>query len=171
MNVESPMSAQAAPWYRHRWPWILMSGPAIVVVAGIGTAVLAVRTSDGVVADDYYRQGLAINTVLGREEQAKVLRVGANVQFNEEGTRVRVALAAGAPEPSALKLALIHPTRAGEDQLVSLAPVAPRLFEGQLAVPRAGNWNLQLEDGAATWRLEGTWHTGQAQLRLGETNR
>jgi len=158
----------ASPWYRHRWPWILMSGPAIVVVAGIGTAVLAIRTSDGVVADDYYKQGLAINEVLGREEHAKVLGIAANVQFNEEGTRVRATLTSRAPSPSRLRLSLIHPTRAGEDQVVSLVPVAPGLFEGQLEAPHAGHWGVQLEDGASTWRLEGTWQTGQAQLALGE---
>ena len=26
-----------APWYREPWPWILISGPAIVVVAGMAT--------------------------------------------------------------------------------------------------------------------------------------
>jgi hypothetical protein len=40
------------PWYRHPWPWILMSGPAIVVVAGIATTVIAVTTADGLVSDD-----------------------------------------------------------------------------------------------------------------------
>jgi len=25
------------PWYRERWPWILMSGPAAVLVAGSAT--------------------------------------------------------------------------------------------------------------------------------------
>jgi hypothetical protein len=39
------------PWYRHRWPWLLMSGPAIVVVAGIATTIIAVRTADPMVAD------------------------------------------------------------------------------------------------------------------------
>ena len=39
------------PWYREPWPWILMAGPAIVVVAGIATAWLAVRSNDGLVED------------------------------------------------------------------------------------------------------------------------
>ena len=37
----------AQPWYRERWPWILMAGPATVVVAGLFTAWLAVRSDDG----------------------------------------------------------------------------------------------------------------------------
>ena len=42
---------KSLPWYRHRWPWLLMSGPAIVVVAGIATTVIAVRTNDPMVAN------------------------------------------------------------------------------------------------------------------------
>ena len=59
------------PWYREPWPWLLMSGPAIVVVAGIITTVLAVRTHDGLVVDDYYKQGLAVNKDLSRDLAAK----------------------------------------------------------------------------------------------------
>jgi hypothetical protein len=45
------MTDRTLPWYRHRWPWLLMSGPAIVVVAGIATMVIAVRTADPMVAN------------------------------------------------------------------------------------------------------------------------
>ena len=45
------MQTAVKPWYREPWPWILMAGPAIVVVAGIATAVIAIRTSDPLVAD------------------------------------------------------------------------------------------------------------------------
>jgi hypothetical protein len=55
------------PWYRHRWPWLLMLGPAIVVVAGIATAVIAVRTDDGLVDPDYYRHGLHLDRAVQDE--------------------------------------------------------------------------------------------------------
>src|SRR5690606_30399495 len=107
------------PWYREPWPWIIMAGPAIVIVAGIATTVLAVTSFDGLVADDYYKQGLGINRVLARDEGAKALGVSAVVQFNETRTRVRVVLGEGA-RPASLRLALAHPTIAGEDQQVEL---------------------------------------------------
>ena len=59
------------PWYREPWPWILMAGPAVVVVAGFFTLWLAVSTSDGLVVEDYYKQGLAINRVFAREDAAE----------------------------------------------------------------------------------------------------
>ena len=58
------------PWYRQRWPWILMAGPAAVLVAGAITTWIAFSTSDGLVAQDYYKQGLAVNKVLAKEEAA-----------------------------------------------------------------------------------------------------
>ena len=36
------MSQPVIPWYKQRWPWILMSGPAIVVVAGLINALKVV---------------------------------------------------------------------------------------------------------------------------------
>ena len=34
------------PWYKEPWPWILMSGPAIVVVACVITIYLAFSNYD-----------------------------------------------------------------------------------------------------------------------------
>src|SRR5689334_1539673 len=106
----------ANPWYREPWPWLLMSGPAIVVVAGIVTAGLAVKSFDGMVADDYYKQGLAVNREIARETLARELHVDARLRF--EGTRVSVALSGTAPR--ALALELVHPTIPGADQRVEL---------------------------------------------------
>ena len=48
-------------WYRERWPWLLIAGPAIVVLASFTTLWLAAASDDGVIADDYYKRGLLIN--------------------------------------------------------------------------------------------------------------
>lgn len=155
-----------APWYRHRWPWILMAGPAIVVVAGIGSAVLAVETDDPVVADDYYTQGLAINRELAREQHARDLAVAATLRFDEDGGHVRVILTTNGPMPAALKLSLLPLARTAEGQDIRLAPLAPGVFEGSMKRPQAGKWDVELEDGAATWHLEGAWRSGSPQVAL-----
>lgn len=54
----------SAPWWKFGHVWMVIAGPAIVVVAGFVTLYLAVRTPDPVVADDYYRQGIEINKTL-----------------------------------------------------------------------------------------------------------
>ena len=67
-NEQRATSNGAKPWYGEPWPWILMAGPAAVIVAGAVTIWLAVATSDGLVADDYYSRGLAISQELRRDQ-------------------------------------------------------------------------------------------------------
>ena len=61
------------PWYREPWPWLLMTGPFVVVVAACYTAYLAISTSDGLVANDYYKQSLTVNQTIISSELAKSL--------------------------------------------------------------------------------------------------
>ena len=64
------MKDATKPWDRHPWPWILMAGPAIVVVAGIATTVLAVTTFDGLVGEAPSRE--AARQRLSPEERANL---------------------------------------------------------------------------------------------------
>ena len=58
------------PWHKQVWPWLLMLPPAISVIGGIAVLCVAVRTNDGLVAEDYYRRGVTINERLARERSA-----------------------------------------------------------------------------------------------------
>ena len=153
------------PWYREPWPWAIMAGPAIVVVAGIVTIVLAVTSFDGLVADDYYKQGLGINRVIAREAAAKRGGLTANVAFGTGHTRVRVVLS-GEAAPAMLRASLVHPTLRAEDQEVALALKAPGVYEGVLRAPRAGRYLLRVEDGEGLWRLSGGWSSAEDAIRL-----
>lgn len=139
----------SSPWYRNRWPWILMAGPAAVLVAGAVTAWLAVASSDGLVAEDYYKQGLAINKVLAREEAARAQRISATIVL-QEGV-LRVTLTGQAPE--ALFAHLAHATRSGHDQRLRLAPAGGGVYEAELPPLPAGRWRIAIEDPRATWRI------------------
>lgn len=144
------------PWYREPWPWLLMAGPAIVVVAGIATLVIAIRTNDGIVAEDYYKQGLSVNRVIARDARAEALGIEADFQLNEEHTYVRVVLRGGS-QPATVVLRLVHPTRAGEDQVATLKHVGGGVYEGRISPPGKGRWSMRIEDGEGTWRLTRTW--------------
>lgn len=70
-----PSAAQPAgpvpqPWWRHGHVWLIIAGPAIVVVAGFVTLWLAVRQPDPVLAEDYYQRGLDINKTLRHDAAA-----------------------------------------------------------------------------------------------------
>jgi hypothetical protein len=50
------------PWWREPWPWILMAGPAIVMVACIITIVLAANNfSDQDIRDGGVKRGLVVS--------------------------------------------------------------------------------------------------------------
>ena len=145
----------AKAWYREPWPWLLMAGPAIVIVAGFYTLWLAVRSDDGLVADDYYKRGLAINQTLLRAQRAEQLTLAARVEPGVDGAQVRVTVTGGAALPPALRLRLVHPTQAVADQLIELHAVLPGVYEGMRVAAPAGRRVMMLEDAARTWRLAG----------------
>lgn len=147
--------AIAKPWHREPWPWILMAGPAIVVVAGFATLWLAVKSDDGLVADDYYRRGLAINQTLTREQNARDLGLSADVTLDAVAGRVRVVVHGGAALPETLYLRLIHPTRALGDQRLELHRSAPGEYSTALTAPLDGRRLVMIEDAERKWRLAG----------------
>ena len=145
------MSVDAGPWYREPWPWILMSGPAAVLVAGAVTIWLAIATSDGLVADDYYKRGLAINQEIRREQAALEGGIAASVEARNGVLRVRLESRDAAPE--ALFAQLVHATRSGHDQRLRLARVAAGVYEAEMPALPAGRWRLILEDPRGQWRI------------------
>ena len=154
-----PLAESPLPWYRHRWPWILMAGPFVVVVAGLVTAYLAVSSNDGLVDDDYYKQGLAVNQVTERHQKARALGLQADLLQSAEGAQVRVLLRgdAGFAAPQTLTLRIMHPTRSGSDQTVLLRADGSGSYSAPLTARLAGRWHVALEDAARDWRLTGVW--------------
>ncbi len=141
--------APRKPWYREPWPWFLMAGPGLVVVAAIATAVIAFRGADGLVADDYYKQGLGINRQIARDEAARALGISGEVRL-EAGT-VRVTLRAAAALPDRVTLRFAHHSRASEDRIVHLARRGEGTYEAPLPALPPGRWRTIVE--TAQWRV------------------
>jgi hypothetical protein len=59
-----------APWWKFGHVWLVVAGPAVVVVASFITLYLAVAHPDPVVSEDYYRQGIEINKTLDAKAAA-----------------------------------------------------------------------------------------------------
>ncbi len=140
-------------WYRVPFVWLLIAIPATAVVFGLSMLSVSVISFDGLVADDYYQRGKAINRLLARDRVARVENIHARAHFEDGGRRLVVALQSDAPAAlgEELQLELIHPTRAGHDQAARLGRRADGLYEGALAAPAPGRWIVQL--GTSRWRL------------------
>jgi len=135
-------------WMKEPWPWIVMSLPAVAVVASLSAAWIAFKGADPLVAEDYYKEGLAINKVIDEEERAHALGISAQVEV--AGGRLIVRLAGARPD--AIFVRLVHHTRGGLDQRLRL----PRAAGGYAAdiVPLApGRWHVYIEDPQGTWRV------------------
>ena len=156
----------AKPWYREPWPWLLMSGPFIVVIAGFYTLWLAIKSDDGLVADDYYKRGLAINQTLSRATRAEQLALSARAELGADTQNVRVTVAGSGTLPPTLRLRLVHPTQAVADQALELHAVGGGIYEGRLAAAIAGRRVVMLEDMARTWRLAGEAARGAQAVTL-----
>jgi len=46
-----PEDADTRPWWRYGMVWLVIGGPAAVVVAGIATAVIAINGADPVIRE------------------------------------------------------------------------------------------------------------------------
>lgn len=62
-----------APWWKFGYVWMVLAGPAIVVVAGFATLYLAITRPDPVITTDYYRKGIEINKTLESKADAASL--------------------------------------------------------------------------------------------------
>ncbi|MBI5898786.1 MAG: FixH family protein [Rhodocyclales bacterium] len=155
MKSESIKTLAPRPWYREPWPWILAAGPFLVIIAGVYTAWLAIKSNDGLVTEDYYKKGLAANQTIARNELATSLGLVAGVRIVGETMHVR--LQAAKPDftmPPALTVTISHPTRAGLDQSRVLPRVASG-YAGEVRLPASGHWLVLVEDESKLWRLMG----------------
>jgi hypothetical protein len=153
MSLPKPPVPPAKPWYREPWPWLLMSGPALVIVAGTATAWIAWSGADGLVADDYYKQGLVINRTIARDAQAKALGIAGEILV--EGGVARVTLHASQALPERLSLRFVHPARAAEDRAVFLARRGDATWEAPLATLAPVTWRAIVE--TSDWRVSATY--------------
>lgn len=136
------------PWYREPWPWLLIAGPAAVLVAGAATTWIAFASADGLVAEDYYKQGMGINRRLAREEEARRLGISAEVRLAADSLEVRLHGAA----PEALFVHLAHATRAGHDVRLRLVR-AGDAYQALLPALPPGRWRIAIDDPRGAWRV------------------
>ena len=68
MNLDN-----STPWWKFGHVWLVVAGPALVVVASFVTLYIAVTRIDPVVTEDYYRKGIEINKTLNTGASAASL--------------------------------------------------------------------------------------------------
>jgi len=142
------------PWYKHRFVWFVVAIPFSAVVMGVIMIWLAVSSDDGLVTDDYYKKGLAINRSLERDASAVEKKVSANIEMDSGQGIVKLIFDKGDLDiyPEVLQLKLQFATHASNDVQVALLHGQTNQYIGYIKKPLPeGKWYFELSDGS--WRL------------------
>ena len=148
------------PWYKAAWAWGILSGPLLVIPAGLITYYIAASGADPLVSDDYYKDGKNIHLQMDRDSAASSHHIQAKVLFSPDGSNVRVFLQGDYDPKNTLHFSLQHPTMAQYDQTVVLTLINAdaKLYEAQLKpLPPMNSWYVRIENDQATWRVQEKW--------------
>lgn len=158
-------------WYKEPWLLLVVGGPLIVVMASLLTGFIAFRGADQVVAKDYYRQGLMINTNLQRDANARAMKLDARLQLDLEKKQIVMQLQSAQTLPETVQLSIAS-SGANEG---SVSEIVHRLtmqassggrYVGDLphnsgldlALVHSNVKLLHLKLETNEWRLTGDWH-------------
>ncbi|MGR8949700.1 MAG: FixH family protein [Gammaproteobacteria bacterium] len=140
------------PWQKEPLVWLVISLPLSAVIAGFFTLYLAIDSYDGLVVDDYYKQGLEINRVLDREQRAADLGIEMGVSLDAELGNVEIALSSSEAfeYPPSLVGTMTNSTRPGLDQDLVFMQQTDGVYRAFSLPLVAGRWHLIV--GTDSWR-------------------
>lgn len=154
------------PWYREFWFWFVFGPLIFIIVLCCFTVTIALKNSDDVVVDNYYKEGQMINQVLEQDKRAEQLGLSGQVRFDATTGEVFLSLA-NAPEdealaPAQLLLFMAHPVKAAKDHQILLKRIAPGEYRGEVEKEPRFAWYLTLypvasleQRKSAPWILNG----------------
>ena len=145
------MSVQQA-WYKQFWPWFLIFLPLCAVVASLTTFKIALDNSDSLVAQDYYKDGKAINMDLHKIKYAKQL--GMQFSMTVDDNEVHITQHGGADYKAGLLVEFYHPTLSERDFKHLVSADGSGVYRIKLEQPISGPWEVRLESYDHQWRIQ-----------------
>ena len=148
------MATQSQRWFAEPMMLLVVGIPLTSVIVSFIFLFVAIRSFDGVVEDDYYRQGKEINRLLMRDDTARRLQLNAAITIGAERISVVMSAAQTLDWPSGLTLRLMHPTRDGRDLALQLEKdndARAQIYRANIPLFETGDWIVQIE--TPTWRL------------------
>ena len=161
MKLDPALAAPQARtrWFREPWMALVVGGPLLVVAASIATAVIAYKSEDKVLGEDYYKQGLHVNEDMQRDAKARLYNLQAVVTRDDHELLVQLTGGAKMPARMELELAVGMDGQTVEQRFkVALRQTAPGQYRGALPLPLWQDshvWHLKLQQD--DWRLNGQW--------------
>ena len=155
------------PWYKQPWLWFILSPLFAVFVMGFTMLYLSIATNDGVIVDNYYKDGLAIKTRSMQDEYARSRNLAARLSINN--SNINLVLTGDIIDPpAALNLHLIHPTQEDFDSLTVLQ-FDEGVYRGFIDPAISGRYKVMLypqlqPDSENMWRLHSLTSLPQSEI-------
>lgn len=132
------------PWYKQFWPWFVLSPLIVVIGGGVFMTFVAVKTFDGPILDNFYKDGLTIVERTEQDDWARAHNLEASLQTI--GDRVQLRLSGQLDSrPDSLKLLYAFRTQASRDVTVTLKRQPDGRYLGQLPRAIEGKRILELQ--------------------------
>lgn len=145
------------PWYKQFWLWFMLIPLGILIMASFYLLYLAITTHDGVVVDNFYRDGKGYAVRYEEDAFARAMQLQGNVQWQDNA--IKVSLGGDlAPLPDVMELLIIFPTNDDFDVTVPLEHRGLGEYVGQLPSKVEGKRHIQLHplNTEQEWRLHAT---------------
>jgi len=157
-------SLPTTPWYKQFWPWFLIFLPATAVVASITTFIIAQNNQPEMVSSNSYKEGLAINTNMKLQENAKQLGIKEKVIIGPTTFSLHLT---GLNLPiEYIQLKLRHSTISQHDKNLKLVRISDGVFQAPFILPIAGKWYLTIHDPDNTWEISTSQQLAAPDLKL-----
>ena len=142
------------PWHNQPLVWMIISIPVSAVIVCMILLYLAITTDDGLVADDYYKQGMAINRKIARDVTANTMQLTAEVEINTAEDFIKAKFNKGTMErfPSQLQLVLRHASAQQKDKYITLQHGIGAQYVGAFNANGADNVTGRINPGM--WYVE-----------------
>ena len=163
MNSSDVLSA-TRPWYLTSiWPLVLAI-PALTVVAGLSTVVIANHRADPLIDGGPRPDIAAAHGQPAADARARSRRL--NGELTLAGQSVTVTLRGDGALPSTLTVVLAHAGRETYDQVLSAAQIGPGSYRAGLPDLPQGHWYAEVAPGIRDWRLTGQFDAGETRVAL-----
>jgi hypothetical protein len=157
-----PKKNESHAWYREPWLLLVIGGPAAVVCASLYTGFLAYHSSDRVVAEDYYRQGLMVNKDIERDAKARERNMAAVIKFNGEHLEMQLTGQGAFPDTVQISVAVADDTSVNE--IIRRLPMQQTqngTYVSATSLPQSANGKrarlMHVKVETTDWRLTGDW--------------
>ena len=152
------------PWYLTSiWPMVI-GIPALTVVAGLSTVVIANHRADPPIDGGARPDIVAAHASPAADQRARTRQMAGALSLS--GRTVTVELSGSDALPPAVTVVLAHASRETYDQVLRAEQVAPGSYRAALPELPHGHWYAEVAPGGRDWRLTGQFDEGAPRVTL-----